>query len=563
MTRRRWLLPEPIPDADLERLGAFPRLHAQLLFRRGHRSPEAVARFFAPGESPENEGASLQGTEPAVDRMLAARQKGETLVIFGDYDADGVTATAILLDVLQGLGWKATHYIPNRFHEGYGLSEAALREVAASQATLVVTVDCGIRSLSEVAWAQAHGLDMIVTDHHQPGDELPPARAVINPRRRDETYPFRDLAGSGVAYKLAQAVCLALGQPAPDHALDLVALGTIADLAPLVEENRDLVALGLRRTNQKARPGIAALAAASGLRPGAVTASTIGFALGPRLNAAGRLSSADLALALLRARTLGEAEPHARTLDDLNRERQRLTQQTLEAARKMILEQGALPAVLMASSPEFPEGVVGLAAARLVEEFHRPAIVATVGETVVRGSARSIPEFPITEALDTCRSFLLRYGGHATAAGFAIEKARWGPFSEALQERARTAFGGAMPVPVLEVDAVAAPDDLREDLMGFLERLEPCGNGNPRPLFLLRAAEVLRSRRVGAEGRHLKLTVRSGRRIWDAIAFRQTEDVGVGRRLDLVFHLERNEYMGIPTLQLNVVDLRPAAAPVI
>ncbi|MGH2626732.1 MAG: single-stranded-DNA-specific exonuclease RecJ [Anaerolineales bacterium] len=488
MTRRTWILPDPIAEADLERLGDHPPLHAQILFRRGHRSPQAVARFLAPGAAPDIGDTSLQGMAAAVDRLLAARRTGEGVVIFGDYDADGVTATAILLDVLQGLGWNASHYIPNRFHEGYGLSEAALREVAATRAGLVVTVDCGIRSLAEVAWAQARGLDVIVTDHHQPGEELPPARAVINPRRRDETYRFLDLAGSGVAYKLGQAVCRAVGQPDPHDALDLVAMGTIADLAPLVGENRDLVAEGLIRTNRKARPGIAALAAASGLRPGAVTASTIGFALGPRLNAAGRLLSADLALSLLRAKTTSEAEPHARTLDDLNRERQRLTQVTLEQAREMIVREGELPPVLIAGSADFPEGVVGLAAARLVEEFHRPAIVATIGETVIRGSARSIPEFPITEALDACRGYLLRYGGHATAAGFAIEKDRWRAFQEALQDKARVAFGGGMPVPVLHVDAVAGPDDLREDLMRFLERLEPCGNGNPHPLFLLRDA---------------------------------------------------------------------------
>ncbi|HEX9681386.1 MAG TPA: DHH family phosphoesterase, partial [Anaerolineales bacterium] len=299
MTRRTWLLPDAIADADLRRIGDYPPLHAQILFRRGHRSPDAVARFLAPAASPGSGDTSLQGMEAAVDRLLAARRTGGKVVIFGDYDADGVTATVILLDVLSELGWDVSHYIPNRFHEGYGLSEAALREIAASNPAVVVTVDCGIRSLSEVAWAQARGLDVIITDHHQPGEELPAARAVINPRRRDETYPFTDLAGSGVAYKLAQAVCRAVASPDPAHALDLVALGTIADLAPLVGENRDLVAGGLIRTNREPRPGIAALVAVAGLRAGAVTSSAIGFALGPRLNAAGRLQSADLALSLL------------------------------------------------------------------------------------------------------------------------------------------------------------------------------------------------------------------------------------------------------------------------
>lgn len=561
MTMHRvWRFPDPIPESELRKVGAFPALYAQLLHRRGLRTPEETALFLDPRALGDMRGQSLLGTVAAVARLLQARERGQRVVVFGDYDADGVTATAILEESLGGWGWHVGHYIPNRFDEGYGLNLPAMKELADSGVAVVISVDCGIRSLEEVAWAQDHGVDVIVTDHHQPGPELPRAMAVINPRQPGETYPFVDFAGAGVAYKLAQAVAAALEAPEPEGVLDLVALGTIADLASLTGENRTLVARGLERMNRATRVGLAALVAATGAKAGPLTATSVGYVLGPRLNAAGRLESAELALDLLLETNPKLAEGKARKLDDLNRERQRLTRETTDRAREILLAEADLPPILIAAAPEFPEGVVGLAASRLVEEFHRPAIVATPADGVVRGSARSIVEFPITAALDQCREFLLRYGGHTVAAGFSLSQDRWPSFCEAMLRLAGAAFAGGMPSAEIRIDAVAAPDDLREDLLQFLDRLEPCGSGNSRPLLALRGAEVLRVRRVGIDQRHLKLTLRGGKRIWDAIAFRQPAEVGDGMRLDVAFYLERNEYLGVPSLQLNVQDLREASA---
>ena len=556
--QRVWRFPDPIPESELRKVGAFPALQAQLLHRRGLRSPLETARFLDPGTLEDRHGVSLLGMAAAVARLLQARERGERVIVFGDYDADGVTSTAILEESLAGWGWNVGHYIPNRFDEGYGLNLPAMKELADSGVAVVITVDCGIRSVEEVAWAQDHGVDIIVTDHHQPGPQLPGAMAVINPRQPGETYPFVDFAGAGVAYKLAQSVAAALGAPEPEAVLDLVALGTIADLASLTGENRSLVARGLERMNRAPRIGVAALVAAIGGKAGPLTAASVGYVLGPRLNAAGRLESAELALGLLLESNPKLAEGKARKLDDLNRDRQRLTRETTDRAREIVLAEPDLPPILIAAAPEFPEGVVGLAASRLVEEFHRPAMVATPADGIVRGSARSIVEFPITPALDKCREFLLRYGGHTVAAGFSVSQDQWPAFCEAMQRLARATFAGGMPAAEIRIDAEAAPDDLREELLQFLDRLEPCGSGNPRPLLALRGAEVLRVRRVGSDQRHLKLTLRGGQRIWDAIAFRQPAEVGDGMRLDVAFYLERNDYLGVPSLQLNVQDLREA-----
>ncbi|MEX0787325.1 MAG: single-stranded-DNA-specific exonuclease RecJ [Anaerolineales bacterium] len=555
---RVWRFPDPIPESELRMLGAFPPLHAQLLHRRGLRSPRETARFLDARTPDDTQGQSLVGIGAAVTRLLRAREQGQRIVVFGDYDADGVTATAVLEESLRGWGWIVGHYIPNRFDEGYGLNLPAMKELADSGVAVVISVDCGIRSLEEVAWAQDHGVDVIVTDHHEPGPELPRAKAVVNPRQPGETYPFVDFAGAGVAYKLVQAIAAAVDAPEPEAALDLVALGTIADLASLTGENRSLVARGLDRMNRTPRPGVAALVAATGAKAGALTAASVGYVLGPRLNAAGRLESAELSLHLLLESDPKQAEGQARKLDDLNRERQRLTRETTERAREILLAEPELLPILIAAAPEFPEGVVGLAASRLVEEFHRPAIVATLAEGIVRGSARSIAEFPITAALDSCRKYLLRYGGHTVAAGFSLSQDQWPAFCDAMLGLARAAFAGGMPSAEMSIDAVADPNELRDDLLQFLDRLEPCGRGNPRPLLALRGAEVLRVRRVGSDQRHLKLTLRGGKRIWDAIAFRQPAEVGEGMRLDVAFYLERNEYLGVSTLQLNVQDLREA-----
>lgn len=559
-----WLLPEPVPAEVDAALGAYAPLERQILVRRGVHSLEQADLFLKGGEPETGDPFLLLGMEEAASRLLQAARRGEPVVVYGDYDADGVTATALLVEVLGGLGARVSAYIPNRFDEGYGLHEDALTVLHHQGARVVVSVDCGIRSVREAEHARALGLDLILTDHHHPGADLPPAFAVINPRLPGDPYPFKELAGVGLAYKLAQALRRQSGGPDPEEHLDLLAVGTIADLAPLQGENRHLVSEGLKRLNGEGgssamRPGFRALIRVSGYEPGRVTATAVGFGLGPRLNAAGRLESADKALRLLTTRDPAEAESLAHDLDAANRERQRLTRVTVERARLLGLGPGPIPALIFAAHAEFNAGVVGLAAGRLTEEYYRPAIVASIGEETTRASARSIPGVHITEMLDACADLLVQHGGHAVAAGFTVRNENLEIVVERLRSSANATLGGSDPRPRLEIDAEARFADLDGALMTFIERLEPCGIGNPVPVFASREVTVVQRRAVGSDGSHLKLTLREGGRIFDAIAFRQGHLAeALPTRVDVAYQLERNLYMGVETPQLNVQDIRPS-----
>jgi len=395
---------------------------------------------------------------------------------------------------------------------------------------VVVTVDCGVRSLPEIAHATDLGLDVIVTDHHSVGNKLPPAVAVVDPKRPDNDYPFDELAGVGVAFKLAQALLRSHSQTpvtaqkirlTEDDLLDLVALGTVADLVPLVGENRTLVHKGLERINRLERPGIEALCRQSGLKGGQVDTSAIGYTLGPRLNAAGRIDHAKTAYKLLRTEYPAEAERLAAELNDLNRKRQDLTVETQDLARRLALDTPGEPSLLFAAAPDFRAGVVGLVASRLVDEFYRPAIVVKIGEDLSRGSARSIPEFHITQALDRFEALLERHGGHAAAAGFTVANQNLDQLADGLRMLAAEKLEGIELTPVLQVDAEVQLSQMSWELQHELAQLEPCGYANRPPLFLSRNVRIRSHRNVGAKGRHLKLWLSDSGTTWDAIAFRQ------------------------------------------
>jgi single-stranded-DNA-specific exonuclease len=559
MAPTQWAFPAPLPAEAAQAFPGFDRAAIQILLGRGLRTLEAAERFLAPAADAPGDPFELLGMRAAVDRLERARRRGERVAIYGDYDVDGVTATALLLLALRQAGVEVSPYIPNRFEEGYGLNSPALESLGRSGVGLVISVDCGIRSVEEVEAARAVGLDVIITDHHQPGVQLPPAAAVINPRQRGDDYGFKDLSGVGIAYQLAAALSQAWGGAGPDDLIDLVALGTVADLAPMLGENRWLVSRGLARMRQAARPGLDALFQAARITPRRLNASAVGYSVAPRLNAAGRLESAQRALRLLLAHDPLEAIPLAADLERMNRERQLLTRETVDRARQMILEDAEGQLLLFATADDFNEGVIGLAAARLVEEFHRPAIVATRTEGIVRASARSIAEFHITHALDQCADLLLRYGGHAAAAGFTVRDESAAALRARLRSLAAEAFGSDPPMRRLRIDAVVAGPELNLSLMRFLDRLEPCGPGNPRPLLAVTAAEVMSARRVGPQAEHLKLLVRSQGRPVEAIAFRQGErQAEAAGSIEIAFHLERNEYQGLETLQMNIVEFRAA-----
>jgi single-stranded-DNA-specific exonuclease len=563
---KRW---QVAPSALPSHIARFPHLHpitVQVLYNRGLTDPADVAAFLS-GEDGEANPFDLKGMPAAVTRLRRALRAGEPVAVYGDFDADGVTATALLVQVLRALGGCARPYIPDRA-EGYGLHKEALTRLAHAGIRVVVTVDCGVRAPEQVAHANQLGLDVIVTDHHSVGPRLPEAVAVIDPKMADSRYPFDELAGVGIAYRLAQALLRSHRRtPVTTQAVrleeadlvDLVALGTVPDLVPLLGENRTLVQHGLARINRMERPGIEALCRQAGLKPGQVDAAAIGYALGPRINAAGRMAHAKVAYQLLETRYPAEAEQLAGELDQLNRERQELTRETQERARQMALATAGDASLIFAAAPDFPAGIVGLVASRLVDEFYRPAIVVEVGERISRGSARSIPEFHITRALDECTDLLVRHGGHARAAGFTVSNEHMEELGNRLRALATEQLGDVELSPVLSVDAEVELSHMSWELQRELSQLEPCGYANPYPVFLSRNVGVQCQWAVGSDGRHLKLALSDGRRTWDGIAFRQGEWAGkLPDRVDIVYQLEVNEWNDQRRLQLNVQDVRPA-----
>jgi len=556
---RRWQIAPALPAEANIALVEYPYPIRQILYNRGCLDADSAERYLR--AQPEMyDPFQMIGMEDAVARILSAISMGEEIVVYGDYDVDGVTATALLVQVLQQMGGKARAYIPNRFDEGYGLNNEALDVLAQEQVRLVITVDCGIRSPVEAEHARSCGMDMIITDHHHPKDEIPNAWAVICPRQEGDPYPDKNLAGVGLAFKLAQALLLrhpVEGVSAEDW-LDLVALGTVADLVPLVDENRGLVRAGLRILRMGRRQGVLSLAQAAGLNPERLTAGDISFGLAPRLNAAGRLESALAAFAILMSTDPMEAGPLAQKLDDQNRQRQKITQEIQQAAELMAAEEVS-PHLIFAVHPEFNSGVVGLAASRLVEAYYRPAIVGQIGEETTRASCRSIPIFHITKALDECADLLVRHGGHAMAAGFTVSNHQLEELRVRLQAIAERELADQELVPSLRADIELPLSEIRPSLLPYLDQLQPTGTNNPEAVFVARNLWVTNSRTVGAEKKHLKLTVTDGSITYDAIAFRQGHwQDQMPESVDLMFTFEKNNFQGREYLQLNVKDIQPS-----
>jgi single-stranded-DNA-specific exonuclease len=561
---KRWQIAPRVSSLVVAR---FPQLHpllVQVLYNRGITTPEQADAFLAPTAFVGNP-FQMRGMNEAVDRLRRAIRADEAIAVYGDFDADGVTATVLLVQTLRALGAKAKPYIPHRVDEGYGLNRDALQQLKDQGVGVVVTVDCGVRSLDEVAFGKQIGLDMIVTDHHAPGDALPDAFAVINPKQALCKYPTKELSGAGVAFKLAQALLRAdervpLGKeraPISEDALvDLVALGTVADLVPLIGENRALVQRGLERLRQSERPGIQAMFRQAALKPETIDAGSIGYILGPRLNAAGRLESALMAYNLLVTQYPGEADKLAHELEETNRERQRLTGEMTIKARDTVLASAEAGRLLFVVSPDFLEGIVGLIASRLAEEFYRPAVAVRQGEEESRGSARSVSEFNIVAALDQCRDLLVRHGGHAMAAGFTVRNSNLPELHARLTEIATRELAQSDLVPTLNVDAEAALSEMTLTLSKALEQLAPFGYGNREPIFASRDLSVREARVVGTD--HLKLLLSDGQILMDAIAFRQGGWAGnLPPRVDVAFQLEAQTWNGKTRLQLNVKDIKP------
>lgn len=556
--RKRWDLLPVAPSQQFSALPHLPPLMAQLLFNRGLREPGEVDDFLYGAEGLAADPFLLADMERAVARLGWALERNESLAVYGDFDVDGVAATALLAQFLSHHGNKIVPYIPHRGREGYGLNCGALEHLRKEGVSLVITVDCGTSSMEEVRHAAALGMDVIITDHHSIPQSLPPAAAVINPRRTDSIYPFRELSGAGVAYKLAEALSLYTGdeQASAEDYADLAALGTIVDVVPLTGENRLLARRGLDMLNTAPRLGLRELMRAARLTPGQVDAEDISYSIGPRLNSAGRLDHAMVSYRLLTTDSLTEAQEIAEALEMQNTHRQRLTQEGLERAREKASAQIKRYPLLMVGSRSFEPGVIGLIASRLAEEFYRPAVVVKVGETESRGSVRSIPEFDIHRALSQCSGLLTRFGGHPQAAGFTVSNRNLNALRQRLIALAQKDLEGLALEPSLAVDAQVRLEELGWPVMRFIQGLAPFGRGNPPPTFLTQGVRVVECRKVGSD--HLRLKLHDGRLTWPGVAFGFGDtQAEAGSRLDMVYHLGIDVWGGNEILQLEIEDMRP------
>lgn len=563
--KNRWLLQTRItPEADAA-LDAYPPILRQILFNRGIATSDEAEAFLRAEPNFDTDPFLMKDMRVAVDRIRAALADREPIAVYGDYDVDGVTATALLVQALRVLGGNVSEYIPNRFEEGYGLNNDALDKLHADGIRLVISVDCGVRSPDEARHARDLGLDLIISDHHEPSGSLPDALAVLNPKQEGDAYPEKYLAGVGIAYKIAQALFIL--QPSReafilDSLLDLVALGTVADLAPLTGENRALVRKGLEQMRQTSRQGLFSLANIAGADITKANATTIGFTLGPRLNASGRLESAMASFDLLTTTNVNEAGDIAVKLNQQNVERQKLTKEIQGQAEALAIEGQTDALLLFAVSPEFNHGVVGLAASRLAETYYRPAVVGHFGEETTRCSCRSIPEFHITKALDECADLLVRHGGHAAAAGFTVRNENLSELVARLRSIAKRELSGRDLRASMSADAEVPLSQLNFTLLDQLKRLQPTGYGNPEPVFISRGVKVQSKRTVGADAKHLKLSITDGRFTFDAIGFRLGDlFADLPPMVDVLYTFEANEYNGRTSLQLNLKDIKAAGIP--
>jgi single-stranded-DNA-specific exonuclease len=560
-------------------LGQTP-IVAQLLINRGLLDVEEAHRFLAAPLTGLHEPALLPGVTEAAARLFDAVRQQRSICVYGDYDVDGVTGTAILVQILRLLDAKVEFHVPHRLEDGYGLNTEALKRIAESGTSVVVTVDCGIASLAEAEEARKLGLELLITDHHEPKDRLPDVPVLVHPRLsgagNGAAYPFGSLSGSGVAFKVAWALCkLASGSDKVtpryrDYLLDavsLAALGTVADVVPLLDENRIFVRHGLSRLRQSPSPGLKALIRSAKLDAKADLASMdIGYSLAPRLNAAGRLGSACLAVELLTTSSEQRAVDLARHLEEQNERRQQVERNILKEAREMLsgCEVEKMPALVLAG-PTWHPGLIGIVASRLVDTYARPVLLIALRDgAVAQGSGRSFGGFPLHEALAACSDVLLSHGGHASAAGFKLEPASVDLFRQRFCEAAARHFSAGAPSPRLVIDAEVPFASLTPGLLESMTRLEPYGAGNPEPVFLAGGLQVVgEPRKVGGGERHLSFRVRQQNKELRAIAFsmadRAEELMSAGGQCCLAFTPRINEWQGWRNVELQVRDLQPGA----
>ena len=561
MRYKQWKIAHPSPEgrAQLERAG-IPSLLACVLSARGVTEPEQAWKLLTPGEEPLLDPMLLKDMDRAVLRVGRALKTGELMAVYGDYDVDGITSTCLLTDCLTRLGGRVRSYIPDRLEEGYGLNEEAVLHLAQQGVTLIITVDCGITAAREVEFARELGIDVVITDHHECKQAIPEAAAVVDPHRPDCPYPFKGLAGVGVALKLAMAAA------GPDRAglvfreyADLAAVGTVADVMPMTGENRTIVQTGLAALAHPRRVGLAQLMEEAGLGDKPVTSVSIGYTLAPRINAAGRMGQADLAAELLLTRDPGRAAALAQELCALNRERQTIECEIFQECVQR-LERRPQSGIILLADEHWHQGVVGIVASRLTEKYSCPAFMVCLDQGIGKGSCRSWGGVNLFHLLTQCQDLLEGFGGHALAAGFTVREENIPALERRLRQLVLEERAGEELPSLLEIDAAVLPQELTVEAVEALDALEPCGAGNPRPVLVLTGAHVISAAQVG-RGRHLKLRLEGRGVPLDAIFFSvDGSELGLtpGCRVDVAFYPQINDFRGVRSVQLQVVDLRHA-----
>ncbi len=568
---KKWVFADAAGES-VERLRedqGLSSLLAQLMVNRGLGDPDA-ARFFLDAQlDTVHDPFLMLGMDVAVRRIVQAIQNRETVTVYGDYDVDGVTSAALVVHFFRELGAPFDYYLPNRMEEGYGLNNQALETIKARGSKLVITADTGITALPQVAHANKIGMEVIVTDHHQISvDGLPDALAVLNPHQPDCTYPFKFLSGVGIVFKLAAGIRRGLLEAGWDadklpnlrKHLDLFTLGTIADMAPLVDENHVLTSHGLEALRTSVKPGVIALKSVVGI-DGKVDSSSVGFGMGPRLNAAGRLGQPDRGLHLLVSSDLNEAMEMARSLEALNEERKETQKWCFEEAEYLLERQVDLENenVIVLASENFHQGVIGIVASKLADKFYRPAILIALKNGVGKGSARSIPSFNLVKAMTQCSEHLIQYGGHAYAAGLNIEQGRVDDFRMAINRVGDEFLTEDCLVAELKVDATLALEDISQETFKEIESLEPFGQMNKVPIFISRGVRARDVKFVGREDNHVRFRAFQGKQYRNVIGFNLAhafQSIDANEPLDIVYEMRRNTWGGRDSIEIKLLDIR-------
>ena len=554
--RAQWKVLPSVPDEYLN-ASALPPAMAQLLYNRGVK-PGEVEPFLAADYRLEGNPFLLPDISQAVSRIYKAVLSGEKIAIYGDFDVDGVTGTIILVEGLSWLGAEIIPYIPDRLNEGHGLNISAIEKLHAQGANLVITDDCGVTDLTEVKQAQEMGMDMIITDHHVPLGSLPQAVAVVDPKRKDSVYPYPDLAGAGVAFKLLQALFRKDSREKwLTRFLDLVSLATVTDLAPMVGENRYLVKEGLKELNNSSRVGIQEMVKLAGLKPGELDTEDISWTLGPRLNAAGRMNNAYTSYQILTTQSPEEARLLALELEKKNVDRQKSSNEVLSQAKEKVAAKLHLP-VLIEGNESYPIGIIGLVAGKLKDEFYKPTIIISLGPEQCQGSCRSIPEFNIASALEECRDLLTAFGGHPLAAGFTVPCQNLAQLEDRIMSLAIDQLGHLDLHPETVIDAELPLSTFTGEIFNLMGKLGPFGRGNPQPTFLTRQVEVIECRNFGKQGKWRRLKLKQGNITWQAVDFEsQRPGEAIPSHMDIVYNLEKSRWNGEEVLGLNLRDFAP------